>query len=138
MPKFPQRVSAMPQANNFYPVLPVFRIGLTCFLLAGLIGCGHFSLSGVTAIGANTTPIQELRSQTETNETVYIQGKVERQVPLLKRHAYLINDSTGKIWAITNQTNLQEGQQVVIKGKLRYRSIPLAKQEFGELYLEEQ
>ncbi|WP_258003845.1 hypothetical protein [Fischerella thermalis] len=83
------------------------------------------------------TPIRELRSQPDSNTTVYIQGKVEKIAPLLKRRAYLVRDETGKIWAITNQTNLRVGDQVVIKGQIRYRSIPIANREYGEVYIEE-
>ncbi|NWF59888.1 MAG: hypothetical protein HXY43_11530 [Fischerella sp.] len=128
----------MLQVKKIYRVFPVMHMGLTCVLMAGLVSCSNFSFSGMNAIGANITPIQELRSQPDSNTTVYIQGKVEKKAPLLKRQAYLINDETGQIWAIANQTNLQVGDQIVIKGKIRYRSIPLAGKEYGEVYLEEE
>ncbi len=114
------------------------RLGLTFFLLAGLLSCGNLGRYGVNAIGANMTPIRELKPQQDDQAIVYIQGKVERQVPLLQRRVYQINDSTGKIWVITNQTGLREGEQVVIKGKIRYKSIRLAGKQLGEVYLEEQ
>jgi hypothetical protein len=88
--------------------------------------------------GSNVTPIKEIQAKQDKQGTVYIQGKVERQVPLLKRRAYQINDSTGKIWVVTNQSDLQPGKDIVIKGKVRYQSIPLAGQEFGEVYIEEE
>ncbi|TBR61227.1 DNA-binding protein [Mastigocladus laminosus UU774] len=123
--------------KSYYLPLTVFHLGLTYFLMAGLISCGNFSFSGINALGANVTPIRELRSQPDSNTTVYIQGKVEKTAPLLKKQAYLVKDETGKIWAITNQTNLQVGDQVVIKGQIRYRSIPIAGKEYGEVYIEE-
>jgi RPA family protein len=55
----------------------------------------------------------------------------------MKQWAYQISDPTGKIWVVTNQGNLQKGTQVVLKGKIRYQSIPIAGQDFGEVYLEE-
>ncbi|MBW4433390.1 MAG: hypothetical protein KME28_17115 [Pelatocladus maniniholoensis HA4357-MV3] len=137
MPKFSPRVSFMLQAPKFYLPFTVFHLGLTYFLVAGLISCSNFSFSGINAIGANVTPIRELRSQPDSNTTVYIQGKVEKIAPLLKKQAYLVKDETGKIWAITNQTNVQVGDQVVIKGQIRYRSIPIAGKEYGEVYIEE-
>ena len=168
MPNFAQQVALMQQANNFYisflygyGSLPLRR-GLTFFLLAGLLSCGSLG-SGINAssfrIGVNVTPIRELKPRQDLNSgkakagvktnvdrkqmsldnaTVYIQGKVEKQVPLLQRRVYQINDSTGKIWVITNQTGLREGDQVVIKGQLRYQNIPLGGKEYGEVYLEEQ
>jgi hypothetical protein len=89
-------------------------------------------------IGVNVTSIKELKQQLKDNPTVYIQGKVERQVPLLQQKAYQINDSTAKIWVITHQTNLKPGDQAVFKGQLRYQSIQLGGKEYGEVYLEEE
>jgi hypothetical protein len=110
---------------------------LTGLLLAGLVSCGNISQYGMSAIGANVTPIRTLTKQ-QNNSTVYVQGKVEKVVPLLQQRAYQINDSTGKIWVVTNQTGWREDEKVVVKGKLRYKSIPLAGKEFGEVYVEEQ
>ncbi|MCX7594248.1 MAG: hypothetical protein N2235_10880 [Fischerella sp.] len=138
MPKYSENVFIMLQVKKIYRVFSAIHMGSTCVLMAGLVSCSYFRFSGMNAIGANITPIQELRSQPDSNTTVYIQGKVEKKAPLLKRQAYLINDETGKIWAIANQTNLQVGDQIVIKGKIRYRSIPLAGKEYGEVYLEEE
>ena len=138
--KFSQQVALMQHLSFLYghgTVMPL-RLGLTAFLLVGLLSCGNLGRYDVNAIGANITPIRELKPQQDDQATVYIQGKVERQVPLLQRRVYQINDSTGKIWVITNQTGLQDGEQVVIQGKIRYKSIPLAGKQFGEVYLEEQ
>ncbi|WP_017317435.1 hypothetical protein [Mastigocladopsis repens] len=122
--------------DNYGAAVPI-RLGLTLCLLLGLLSCGKVGQFGMNAIGGNITLIQDLKSQQDGNTTVYIQGKVEKRVPLLKRYAYQINDSTGKIWVVTNQSSLREGEQVVIKGKVRYQSIPLAGKEYGEFYLEE-
>ncbi|SRR5579883_730999 len=118
--------------------IPTFiPLGLTFFLSVGLSSCGNLSLYGMNTIGVNVTPIRELKqqSQQDHNATVYIRGKVERQVPLLQKRAYQINDSTGKIWVITHQTGLQVGDQVMIKGQISYQSIPLGGKEYGEVYL---
>ncbi len=139
MQKFAQQVAFMQHLSFLYghgSAVPL-RLGLTFFLLAGLLSCGNLGRYGVNAIGVNVTPIGELKPQ-QNDQAVYIQGQVERQVPLLQRRVYQINDSTGKIWVITNQTALRDGEQVVFKGKIRYQSIPLAGKEFGEVYLEEQ
>jgi hypothetical protein len=118
-----------------------FRLGLAFSLLAGISGCGQLPTSNWNfsnlQISSNVTPIRDIKPEQDNQATVYVQGKVERQVPLLQRWAYQINDSTGKIWVVTNQADLVAGQEVVIKGKVRYKSIPLAGQEFGEIYVEE-
>lgn len=134
----------MQQVKNFnlsflykHGVAVPIRLGLTLFLVVGLLSCGNLAKFGMNAIGANITQIQDLKPQQDDGTTVYIQGKVEKQVPLLNQYAYQINDSTGKIWVVTNQTGLGEGEQVVIKGKVRNKSILLAGKEYGELYIEE-
>ncbi|MBW4645770.1 MAG: hypothetical protein KME23_22745 [Goleter apudmare HA4340-LM2] len=117
------------------------RLGLASLLVVGLSSCGQLPPSGLNLsnlrIGSNITPIRDIQPEQDNQATVYVQGKVEKQVPLLQRWAYQINDSTGTIWVVTNQTGLEAGQEVVVKGKVRYKSIPLAGKEFGELYVEE-
>ncbi|WP_238361170.1 hypothetical protein [Iningainema tapete] len=141
MPKFAQRIAFIQQAKSHMPFLhmvdntALIRLCFTLFLCIGLLSCNHLSWYGLNAIGVNITPIRELKPQQNSN-TIYIQGKVEKLVPLVQRQAYQINDSTGKIWVVSNQ-NLKEGDHVVVKGKIRYQSIPLAGKEYGEMYLEE-
>ncbi|AFY33093.1 hypothetical protein [Calothrix sp. PCC 7507] len=117
------------------------RLGLTFFLVVGLCSCGKLTPPGLNSgnfrIGSNITPIRDIKPGKDDSATVYVQGKVERQVPLMQRWAYQINDSSGKIWVVTNQTDLAEGKDMVVKGKVRYKSIPLAGKEFGEIYVEE-
>ncbi len=138
----------MQQARNLFVSflyghsIVTYRLGLTFFLVVGLCSCGNLTSSGLSGnnlkIGTNITPIGEIKPEQDNQAIVYIQGKVEKQAPLMKQWAYEINDSTGKIWVVTNQKNLGERSQVVIKGKVRYRSIPLAGKELGEVYLEEE
>ncbi|MFS0514576.1 hypothetical protein ACEYW6_07615 [Nostoc sp. UIC 10607] len=146
--KFAQSVAFMQQTRNLslsflygHGMIP-YRLGLICLLVVGLCSCGSLTSSGLNRsnfkIGSNVTPIREIKPEQDNQAIVYIQGQVEKQAPLMKQWAYQINDSTGKIWVVTNQKNLVEGAQVVIKGKVRYRSIPLAGKELGEVYLEEE
>ncbi|HIK07079.1 MAG TPA: hypothetical protein IGS40_20705 [Trichormus sp. M33_DOE_039] len=118
------------------------RIGITLLLMLVLCSCASLNSSNLKGnqfiFGSNATEIRTIQAKRDKLGTVYVQGEVERKVPLLQRRAYLINDNTGKIWIVTNQHNVQEGESLVIKGKLIYQSIPIANQEFGEVYLEEQ
>jgi hypothetical protein len=132
MQKFSQSFAFM---KSFYP-------RFTVFLIVGLCSCakgkpGDLNLNNLR-LGANVTPIQAIKPAQDNQVTVYIQGKVEKKAPLVKEQAYQIADSTGKIWVVTNQSNLQVGQDVVLKGKVKYKSILLAGQEYGETYLEEE
>ncbi|MEH1942719.1 MAG: hypothetical protein V7L01_21220 [Nostoc sp.] len=146
--KFAQSVAFVEQTRNLslsflygYSIVP-YRLVLIFFLVVGLCSCGSLpssDLNGVNLkIGSNVTPIREIKPEQKNQAIVYIQGQVEKQAPLMKQWAYQISDSTGKIWVVTNQKNLVKGAQVVIKGKVRYRSIPLADRELGEVYLEEE
>jgi hypothetical protein len=141
MPKINKSVAFMQQTINWHSVVP-YRLGLTFFLVAGLCSCGNLTLPSLSGnglkIGTNVTPIEKIKPKQDNQAIVYIQGQVEKQAPMIKQWAYQINDSTGKIWVVTNQKNLGKGSQVVIKGKVRYRSIPLAGKELGEVYLEEE
>ncbi|MEA5569533.1 hypothetical protein [Calothrix sp. UHCC 0171] len=134
---FPIQIwGGMKQAHFWNRFFSVFHVALILFFLSGLVGCGNTKFSSMNAIGTNITPIRQLTPQ-QKDSTVYIQGKIEKQIPLLNKNAYLLNDSTGKILVLTNQSDLRIGSEVVFKGQLRYKSIPLAGEEQGEIYLEE-
>ncbi len=133
MQKFSQSITFMQQEK-------LCTVGLSFFLVTGLSACSQGGNRGINFknfnIGANVTQIQKI-TQKNQDTTVYIQGKVEKIAPLIKQKAYQINDSTGKIWVITNQGNFQVGEQVVFKGNVHYKTVPLAGKEYGEIYLEE-
>lgn len=126
----------MQQAKNFY-FLPFYF-----FLLGGLLSCGSLPQSTMNAINlrprVDITNIRTIKLKQDFEGTVYIQGKVAKQVPLLKRQVYQLQDLSGTIWVLTNKTDLQQGDEVLVKGKVRYQSIPLAGKDFGEVYVEEQ
>lgn len=126
----------MQQAKNFY-FLPFYF-----FLLGGLVSCGSLPQSTMNAInlrpGVDVTNIRDIKLQRDNKDTVYIQGKVAKQVPLVKRQVYQLQDLSGTIWVLTNKTALNQGDEVVVKGKVRYQTIPLAGKDFGEVYVEEQ
>lgn len=118
----------------------VLAIILALATSSAISACGAITRSGMSAIGANVTPIRDLAPSTTPNQDntmVYVQGKVAKHVPLVNKHAYQLDDSTGKIWVLTHQNGINAGSQIVIKGLLRYQNIAISGQELGELYLEE-
>ncbi len=115
------------------------NLGLMLLLVVGLWGCDNLKMTvsqdGNISFGRNITPIRDIKPKKDQNATVYVQGKVEKLVPLLQGWVYQINDSTGSIWVVSKQNNLQEGKSAVFQGKVRYESIVIAGQQLGEVYL---
>ncbi len=116
-----------------------------CLLVlgGGLVSCSNVAQIGNSAINigdhvGNVTKIGDLKPNPNAATQVYLQGKVINQAPFLKAGAYQLQDATGKIWIVTNQTLPNVGDTLVIQGKLQFKSIPLGGQELGEVYVEEQ
>ncbi len=114
---------------------------ITCnlFIVGGLISCsslGHSSFNGI-----NFRNVAEIRNIKSLNNqgVVHLEGQVTNIVPLSEPwQAYQMQDSSGKIWAITSQKGLKINDKLLIKGNLRYQSIPVKSQELGDFYVEEQ
>ena len=123
------------QKGKIY-LLPVYF-----FFLGGLLSCG-LPQSGMNAInfrpGVNVTNIRDIKLDREKEAIVYLQGKVVKQVPLLERQVYQLQDITGTVWVLTNQADLRLKDKVLIKGNIRYQSIPQAGKDFGEVFVLEQ
>lgn len=140
MQKFFQSFAVLQQIK--FSALKFCYQGFAFFLVVSLLSCSNEKSTNLNLptlrIGANVTKIQNIKPVENKETTVYIQGKVEKHAPFVKQQAYQIADATGKIWVVTNQSDLKVGQEVVLKGKVKYKSIPLAGQEYGEVYLEEE
>lgn len=76
-------------------------------------------------------------SPKKLDKTVYLTGKVVNLAPFLGNAAYQLEDNTGKIWVVTTQIP-RLNQQINLKGKIVYQSLPIAEQELGDFYLIEQ
>lgn len=109
------------------------------------IGCGSCDRLAQTGIPVPALPfplfvsrVENLQNPASAGRTVYLRGQVGDRVPLLTGEVYQLQDETGTIWVVSNDTMLQQGEEVLIRGTVRYENIPLAGQEFGEAYIEEQ
>ena len=116
--------------------LYVFLFGI------GLVGCANsapFGFSGfnIGNFGTNLTKIRDIPQNPDVDATVYLQGQVTNRAPLLGTGAYQLKDATATIWVFTNQTLPNVGDEVLIKGQLRFQSIPISGQELGEVYVQE-
>ncbi|HBB34183.1 MAG TPA: hypothetical protein DDZ80_28160 [Cyanobacteria bacterium UBA8803] len=109
----------------------------------GLVSCGNVGQFSKHTIeigdrNVNVTKIGDIQPDRQANTVVYLHGKVANLAPFLSAGAYQLQDATGKIWVLTNQTLPNVGDEVAIEGQLQFQSIPISGQEFGEVYVQEQ
>lgn len=123
-----------------------YLIPLYCFVLGmGLVGCsnsGSLGIGGLNLgnIGVNSQKIGDLLNNPSADTSVSLQGQVTNRAPLLDINAYKLKDSTGTIWVFTPQTETlpNVGDEVLIKGKLQFQSIPIGGYELGEVYVQQE
>jgi hypothetical protein len=109
----------------------------------GLVGCSNSGLLGISGfnfgnLGVNPTKIRDIPQNSNNDAIVFLQGQVTNRAPLLGSSAYKLKDATGTIWVFTNQNVPNLGDEVLIKGKLQFQSIPVGGQELGEVYVQEE
>jgi hypothetical protein len=113
------------------------------FVAISFTGCASLGWSkpgsGILPVEAiDTRPIASVKQAPQVNAIVQIKGRVSNRAPLLGKSAYELQDTTGSLWVLTTDSIPSLGDEVVLKGKLLYRSIPLNGQEQGSLYIEQQ
>ena len=109
---------------RFKPVINTIEyISLWAILLSILVSCKPPQIE--------TSQV----SQRKVGKTIYITGKVAHLAPFIDRAAYQIEDSTGRIWVVTQKKAPALGQIITIKGKIEYQSLPFAERELGDFYL---
>ena len=122
----------------------LYFLPLYCLVFGvGLVGCsnsGWFGIGGLNFgnIGVNPRKISDILQNPNVDAIVYLQGKVTNRAPLLEVGAYKLKDATATIWVFTNQTVPNVGDEVLIKGKLQFQSIPVSGQELGEVYVQQE
>lgn len=111
---------------KFMPVKSkLWQISLGTILLGSLVSCKTPSIS-----------VEQI-SEKHIGKTVYVTGNVVHLAPFVDNAAYQLEDATGKVWVVTPHVNPKLGQQITIKGRIEYQSLPFAEQELGDLYLVE-
>ncbi|MFB2918661.1 MULTISPECIES: hypothetical protein [Aerosakkonema] len=115
--------------------IEILKLGAIAMLLGGVFATliGFFWTPNVPV-----TKIKDLEKQRDKKSTVYIRGRVVKQVPFLGTRAYEVEDSTGTVYVITKDKFPAQNREIIVEGKVQYKSIPLAGQELGEIYIKEQ
>lgn len=111
---------------NFEPTLDKLKFASVWWIIfSSLIGC-HAPFMAVQDISVK-----------KTGKTINLTGKVIQVAPFIANAAYQLEDPTGKVWVVTDRNLPQLGQQINIKGKIEYQSLPFAEQELGDFYIVE-
>lgn len=117
-----------------------FFIGsLLLIFTSGLVSCANLPASQFN-LGFNVAKIGDVQQKRQVDAEVYLRGKVENRAPFVGNAAYQIQDATGTMWILTKQVLPQLGDEILLKGKVRYQSIKLkdlAGKDLGEVYIEE-
>ena len=116
------------------------RLGLLMAALVTMSGCVNLNQSRLSLASSpftrKLTTVLELQENRPIDTTVYLKGKVISRVPLLGEQVYQLQDTTGMIWVLTKAAIPSRGDEVLIKGQLRYQKILLNGKDQGALYLE--
>ncbi len=81
------------------------------------------------------TPIAEVSQNQQS--TVYLEGTVERQLPLVSQGLYELVDESGAIWVLSSETPPAVGTSIAIRATIQYEQILLQGQDIGQHYAEE-
>lgn len=112
---------------------------LSLIFASALLSCGNLPMSQLN-LGFNVASIGDVQQKRQVDAEVYLRGKVENRAPFVGNAAYQLQDGTGSIWILTKQDLPKLGDEVLLKGEVRYKSITLkelAGKDLGEVYVEE-
>jgi uncharacterized protein YdeI (BOF family) len=115
----------------------IFRVSLLSFLITTIFSCQNLAQVSLGS-PAGTLSIQDIRQGQKADIAVSVRGTVVKQVPLVGSQVYELQDDTGTIWILTKQLRLTAGTEAIIQGIIRFQSIPIAGQDWGDLYIEVQ
>ena len=119
-------------------------------VLIGILGCSAVGETSSPLLELNMpqpiahliskpTPIEQIHTQAAPSDhPVHLRGRVQQKVPLLDGWIYQLQDNTGSIWVVTQAAAPEVGEEILIKGLVQYESIPVAGEDLGEHYIQEQ
>lgn len=106
--------------------------GILSIVIVGLVGCQQLKDFGIRTF--LLTPISAIEQKKDGAE-VYVEGNVIHKAPFLGSGAYQLEDNSGSVWIVTTAPLPPIGEEVRIRGKVQYESLPLAEQDWGEFYI---
>lgn len=84
------------------------------------------------------TPIADISNRPPASDIILIEGTVGQHIPLVNRWLYELQDDSGSIWVLTQESPPTTGDQAKIQAVVHYQSVLVSGQDIGEYYAEEQ
>ena len=113
---------------NFFPLLLI-----SCLL--AITGCQN--LIDLSIASPEVIKISEVKNEELLQNSLKVQGTVEKVIPLLDSSVYLLKDETELIWVVTNNKPPKKLESVTIEALLKHEKIVIDGEEHSEYYLEE-
>lgn len=101
----------------------------------GLIGCSSLGNFNIALSNPSVTFISDLQKYQGESNIVELKGTVSDRAPFLGSGAYLLQDTTGAVWVMTDKAIPKRGDKVAIRGEVKHQSIAIAGQTSQELYI---
>ena len=116
-----------------------FVIGLGLGLATLGTSCQVSSSNGAPVLSfvRSTVEIESLRRPERVERSLPLRGSVVQRLAVVDGWLYQLDDGTGQLWVITQQAAPAIGEQVYVKGVLRYEAIVINGADLGDYYLEE-
>jgi hypothetical protein len=110
------------------------KIAIFPLIIIGLISCNP--LTGAITLLNNPDTVMEIKKQAP-NASISFTATVANIAPFLKGGAYQLQDNTGNIWVITQETLPPVGEEIRLKALVQEKKIMVEDQVFSEYYLQE-
>ncbi|MBT9313308.1 hypothetical protein [Leptothoe kymatousa] len=85
----------------------------------------------------STVPIEALKQPQRVERSVNLMGTVTQKLAIVNGWLYQVDDGTGQVWISTQEVAPVVGNQVHIKGVVRYQPVEVNGADLGDYYLEE-
>ena len=91
----------------------------------------------VLSFTRSVVTIESLRQPEKVEQALALNGAVIQRLAVLNGWLYQVDDGTGQVWVRSQQAAPALGEQIYVKGLLRYEPILINGVDLGDYYLEE-
>lgn len=108
---------------------------LLVFSVIAITGCSNFS--NLTLASPDVFSVPDIKNEELLENSLTVQGTVEKIIPLLDSSLYLLTGNNQSIWVITHTSPPTKSQLVTINALLKKEKIIIEGEEKSEFYLQE-